>query len=62
MMDPSGPDLPDLVALRHRLHRSPELSGREEATARTVARLFSQCGARSVATGLMSLIVLPFVY
>jgi amidohydrolase len=52
MMDPSGPDLPDLVALRHRLHRSPELSGREEATARTMARFFSQCGARPVATDL----------
>lgn len=32
-----NPDLPDLVALRHALHRAPELSGAEVATAATLA-------------------------
>jgi metal-dependent amidase/aminoacylase/carboxypeptidase family protein len=41
-----------LTRLRHHLHRHPELSGRETATAAAVARHFTAGGAARVLTGL----------
>ncbi|AAV95372.1 amidohydrolase [Ruegeria pomeroyi] len=45
-------DLARLTALRHALHRAPEISGAEARTAATVAGLLREMGADRVLTGL----------
>ena len=48
----SDADLAGLVAFRRDLHRRPELSGEETATARTVAEALAATGADRILTGL----------
>ena len=48
----SDADLAGLVAFRRDLHRRPELSGEEAATARTVAQALAATGADRILTGL----------
>ncbi|MFG2295394.1 M20 family metallopeptidase [Streptomyces sp. NPDC048603] len=43
---------PQVIAWRHHLHRHPELSNREEATARTVAAALRGLGLDEVRTGI----------
>jgi metal-dependent amidase/aminoacylase/carboxypeptidase family protein len=45
-------DIAELVAWRRALHREPELSGREAATARTVRRALEAAGADRIVAGL----------
>ncbi|MEL7182663.1 MAG: amidohydrolase [Pseudomonadota bacterium] len=45
-------DLTALVALRHDLHRHPEVSGQEEATAHRIADTLSAMGVDQIVTGL----------
>lgn len=50
--DLSPNDLTDLTAFRHALHRRPELSGAEEATARAVVQWLEQTAPDRIITGL----------
>lgn len=50
MEDPAA--LPDLVALRHALHRQPELSGQEAGTAAMIADWLESTGPDVLVTGL----------
>ncbi|MFM2388572.1 MAG: hypothetical protein RLZZ437_127 [Pseudomonadota bacterium] len=45
-------DIGELTALRHDLHRHPEVSGREEHTAATVARLLAEQNPDQIISGL----------
>lgn len=49
---PTPDEIAGATALRHALHRAPELSGREEATAATIAAEMRATGADRVLTGL----------
>lgn len=51
-MDLSNSDIADLIALRRDLHRAPEVSRREAATAARMAAVLAEAGADAVATGL----------
>ncbi|WP_116133534.1 amidohydrolase [Tropicimonas sp. IMCC34043] len=49
---PTPEDLAAGIRLRHALHRAPELSGAEQATAATIADAMRAAGADTVLTGL----------
>ncbi len=51
-MQLTNQDIADLVAFRHELHRFPEISGEEEATARRVVEFLRPTGPDAVLTGL----------
>lgn len=51
-MDLTNRDIADLVALRHELHRFPELSNEEQQTAARIAAFMAQTGPDETLTGL----------
>lgn len=51
-LEPTGAEIAAGIALRHDLHRAPELSGAERATAATIARVMAGAGADAVLEGL----------
>lgn len=51
-MDLTNQDIADLIAFRRELHRFPEISNEEEATARRVVDFLAETGPSEVLTGL----------